>query len=453
LKFDKLAYSPLFEKTLVRFISEFNSEMNPTRVLSELSKTLNKKVSKDPVSSYNMNLSRGDDGVFKIESGFMTYRDSRLLILSLFKWIERNGSTDKRTNFIVDIKFIDSTPGPFKGTLFNNGITIDRIDKLKMILDFNESRVYDSFPTRRYGFISKSINRFEPNQKFIPKEDSPVDPKFYSIPNTSECGINFETLTNGFLRLQYIGGEDYNKKAQDVLDIISEFCVSAWNCTVNPGYSKDNITSFEKIVSRHTKVREAYIDYKVFKQNYPKIILTVDLLDNSKIVDSYYANIRDRIYDILTNIEYKGDIEINYDTGLGVIQIKGGKLKCNVIKNVEFIECEIEFGNYYNCDFYNSKIKDAVFKNCNLFLDSIAERCKLIDSFANRTIELNNCEIEGENGMMNCKMSGGIFRNGSIGMHAEISNDAVVIEYKKVKVGYMVAGDKILIPTKKFDRI
>lgn len=452
MKYDKLAFSPLFEKTLVRFISEFNSEMSPSGVMKELSKELKRKVSTAPAGSYNVNISRKDDGTYCVETAFGTYRDSRLLILSLFKWIERNGETDKRSNFYLDIKFIDSEAGPFKGTLFFSGLTIEKIDKLKMILAFDESKVYDTFPSRRYGFNSKSVSRFEANQRFIPKESSPSDPNLYSIPNTEDCGINFEMLNHGFLRLQYIGGQDYVKKPQEILDIISEFCVTAWDCTVNPGYSRENITSFEKIVNRNKKIRESYLDYSVFKKNYPNIKLTIDLLDNEKTIEIFYEKIRDRIYDLLNNIEYKEDLELNYDTTLSTLQLRGGKVKASNISGIDFVKVEIEFGNFTLCDFYDCSIKDSRLINCNLFLDSIADRCKLIDSVANRTTSLNNCEFEGTNGVLNGEMKSGIFRNGGIGMHADISKDCVVIEYKRLKPGYFVAGDKVIIPTKKYDK-
>jgi uncharacterized protein YjbI with pentapeptide repeats len=427
--------------------------MKPSRVLSELSKELKKKVSNQPAGSYNINITRGSDGVFRIETAFMLYRDSRLLILSLFKWLERNGSTEKNHNMYVDIKFLDAEEGPFKGTLFNRGTSIEKIDKLKMILDFDESKVYDAFPSRRYGFNSRSVSRFEPNQKFIPKEDSPVDPKFYSIPDTTNCGINFETLNQGFLRLQYIGGKDYIKRPQEVLEILSEFSVSAWNCTINPGYSKDNITSFEKIVFRHNKIRESYLDYAIFKKNFPSIKLTVDLIENPKTVYTFYQSIRDRIYELLTNIEFKEELEMNYDTTLGVLQLRGGKLRGNVLRGIDFVNCEIEFGTFESCDFYNCEIKDATIMRSNLFLDSIIHRSRLIDSVCNRTIELHGCEFDGANGVLNGKMEGGIFRGGGIGVHAEVSKDTIVIEYRKLKPGYMVAGDQVLIPLKKYDPI
>jgi len=423
--------------------------MNQSGMLRELSREFKTKVSKLDPGPYNINISRSNDGTYRLETAFCLYRDARLLILSLFKWVERNGETLKHHNMFIDIKFMDEEKGPFKGTMFNTGTKIEKIDKLKMILDFNESFIYDTFPSRRYGFNSKSIARFEPNQKFIPREDSPVDPKFYTIPDTTDCGINFETLNKGFLRLQYIGGKDYVKKPQEILHILSEFCISSWNCTINPGYSKENITSFEKIILRHVKIRESYLDYLLFQKNFPSIKLTVDLSDNPKTLYTFYPNMRDRLYDILTNIEFKGEILINYDSSMGSFQIKDATIKVNSVKNIEFVTCEIEFGSFDTCDFYKCKLVDCLLYRSNLFLETEANRCKLIDSVVNRTSEISSCEFEGFNGALNGVMKGGIFRSGGIGVHAEISSDVIVIEYRKLTPGYMVAGDKVLIPSEK----
>lgn len=449
MKFDKLSFSALFEKTIVRVIAEFNSEVAPSSVLGDLTKTLKKQVSKQDASNFNVNIKRSTDGIYTIESAFMSYRDARLFCINLFSWIEKNGSTDKRCNFLVDIKFLDETPGPFKGTLFNRGITIEKIDKLKMILDFNEERIYKVFPSRRYGFNSKSINNFTPNQRFIPREESPVDPKFYVIPETTNSGINFETLNHGFLRLQYIGGLDYEKKAVDILDIISEFIVSAWNCTYNPGYTKENINTFEKIVMKQSKIREAFQDYQLFKKNFPNIKFTVDLMENPVMLDQFYQTIRDRIFDLLINIEIQGELELNYDSSVSMLQLKDGNLKCNSIKNTEFINCKIEKGELILCDLYSCEVKDSILNKCNFF-ESGAERCLFKDSAVNRTSEITDCEFNGVHGSLNGKMIGGLFRSGGVGVFAEFTNNVVVIEYTKLKPGYWVVGDKVIIPTKKY---
>jgi hypothetical protein len=47
-------------------------------------------------------------------------------------------------------------------------------------------------------------------------------------------------------------------------------------------------------------------------------------------------------------------------------------------------------------------------------------------------------------------MNGGVFYKGKLGIYAEISKDTKVIEYERLKPGYFVAGDTVIIPTKKY---
>jgi hypothetical protein len=453
MNFNSHGLNALYEKSLIRIIADFGSDKDPRSVISELTKELKTKVSSLDPGPYNFNLTRTEDGVYHLTTPFMLYRDSRLLVINLLKWIERNGKTDRNDNLFFDLKFMDSVSGPFKGTLFNTGTKIESIDKLKFILEFNEEKIYKTFPSRKEGFVSKSILRFDPKQKFIPKENSSIDPNLYDIPNTKNCGVNFETLNQGFLRLQYIGGTRYEQKIEEILEILNQFCVTSWDCTINKGFTQSNILTFQKAVSKSDKIRESYYDYSIFKTLYSNVKFTVDMIDDKKTLESYYQSLRDRIYEIFSNIEIKGNVELNYDTTLSVFQFKEGNLKCNEIFGVEFIMCKLEFGYFVNCDFYDCEIIDSKIQTSNLFLHTIANRCNLFDSFANRTCELLNSEFDGTNGVLNAKMVGGLFRKGKVGNFSEISDTTTVIEYQPLKSGYMVVGDKVIIPTKKYRQL
>jgi hypothetical protein len=449
MNFDSLSLSPLFEKSLIRLTAEFGSTKTPGSVASDLSKELKRRVSKDLPGDYNIQLVKTDDGKYQLTTSFLLFRDSRLLIISLLKWIERNGLTDKAHNFIVDLKFSDVIEGPFKGTLFNTATKIESIDKLKFILEFDESKVYDSFPSRKNWYTCQSIQRFDPIQKFAPKQNQEIDPRFYNVDSGANCGVNFETLNEGFLRMQYIGGTKYNEKVKEILEIINEFCVVAWNCTVNKGFTKDNISKFERLIQKTNQIRESYLDYAIFKKNFPKINFTVDLLNNQKMLETYYNILRDRLYEFLINVEFDKEFDLNYDTEFCNLQVRDADLKIHKANKIDFINSKISFGIIERCDLYDCEITDAVLSECNLFRYTKADRCKLINSVCNRTAEINQCDVEGTNGVMNGKMNGGTFFNGKVGLFANISNDTNVIQYQKIKSGYFVAGDQIIIPSKK----
>ena len=454
MNFNSYNLTALFEKSLIRITADFESAKEPKSAVSELSKLLKTKISTNEASSYNFQLKRSEDGIYHFSTSFMLCRDARLITIDLLKWIERNGSTGRNDNFLVDLKFLDEEQGPFKGTLFSTATKIDNIDKLKFILEFDEDRVYKAFPSRKDSFNSQSIIRFEPTQKFIPREAEAVDPRVYDIPSTQNCGINFETLNQGFLRMQYIGGSGYHTKVRQVLDVMNQFIVTSWECVINKSFTKENLNRFEKAIAIKQKIRQSYLDYDLFKKNFPKVKFTADLISDKKVLESYYNILRDRLFTIFTNCEfYNNEFEINYDSTLSVIQIRDAKIKCKEIEGLEFISCTITNGVFNRSDFYDCKIDDATIIQCNVYLDSIVTKCNLSDSFSNRTTELIDCDFDGINGVLNGKMTRGIFKKGKIGLFANVSPDTTVIQYQPLKSGYVVAGDQIIIPTKKFDQL
>jgi hypothetical protein len=52
--------------------------------------------------------------------------------------------------------------------------------------------------------------------------------------------------------------------------------------------------------------------------------------------------------------------------------------------------------------------------------------------------------------VLNGKMNGGTFMSGKVGIFANIMPNTIVVKYQPLKTGYLVAGDQIIIPTKKF---
>ena len=56
----------------------------------------------------------------------------------------------------------------------------------------------------------------------------------------------------------------------------------------------------------------------------------------------------------------------------------------------------------------------------------------------------------GMNSVVNGQMEKGIFRLGKIGEHAEISKGTLVVKYANIKSGFFVAGDNVILSTKKY---
>ena len=446
MDFNSLTLSPIFEKSLIRLVADFGSDLDPKSASSSLSKSLNIQISSKEPSKFSYQLTRTSDGVYHFTTSFILHKNARLVIINFLQWIAKNGFTKDDNSFLIDLKFVDKEEGPFKGTLFNTSTKIDNINKLKFLLEFDENKMYNKFPNRKYGFISKTINNFTPLQKFIPKESDIIEPMFYSVPNTSNCGVNFEMLLSGFIRLQYIGGNSYETKINSILDILNYFTFTAWDTVLNPRLNKANIDKFEKIVKKTEFIRDSYIDYDMFNKKFPNITLSVDLVTNKTVLKTSYTRLRDSIYNILTGLKFDGKLNLNYDSTFAIFQIRDAKIKGNNCDHVEFIKCDIQFGSYTKCEFYDCKIKNTQLDTCNLFLDSVCENSEIINCVSNRTTTLINCSVSGENSVINGKMENGIFKNGKIGEHTKFNN-TTVIQYQKLKAGYLVASDKVIIPT------
>jgi len=452
MNFNSLELSPLFEKTLVRISADFETSKSLRSVISELSKELKTKVSEELASTYNFQIKKTDDDIYHLITPFLLYRDSRLTLINLLKWIERNATTKRNHNLVIDCKYIGVESGPFKGTLFFDSIKIENIDKLKFVLEFDEDKIYKDFPSRKNYYLCQSIKRFDISQKFIPQNNSVVDPKFYTIPYTKTSGINFDCLIEGFLRMQYLGGEDYEKKIEQILYALNQFCVTAIDSTINKTLTEKNIKTFNSIIDINNKIRNSYYDYYIFQKNYPKVKFTVNLIDNKKILETFYSSIRENIYQIFSNLSEFKSMELNYDTSISVFQIRDATIDAKTINNVEFIDCEINSGNFENCNFYDCKIKNSVLSKCNLYLETTSEKSNIIDSFINRTVKIEDCEIDGMNGVFNGQMNGGIFRKGKIGIYGKISKSTKMIQYNPIKPGYIVSGDDVIVATKNFKR-
>ena len=70
----------------------------------------------------------------------------------------------------------------------------------------------------------------------------------------------------------------------------------------------------------------------------------------------------------------------------------------------------------------------------NLFDRCKASNCKLKDSYVNRTSEIIDSYVCGNNGVMNGSMKGGIFREGKITDMAKFDGTEVV-KYEKIIPG------------------
>lgn len=141
--------SILSENCLLRVIADFNSSLGLRSAIFSLGKTLNEKISDKIIENSEFSeLKITESGKFSLCSKFYNYREFRIKVINLLKWIQQNGSTDSSCNLYIDLKLVNKTEGPFKGTMFFKGNSVENINKLKFILSFDESKIRLNFSER-----------------------------------------------------------------------------------------------------------------------------------------------------------------------------------------------------------------------------------------------------------------------------------------------------------------
>jgi hypothetical protein len=161
--------------------------------------------------------------------------------------------------------------------------------------------------------------------------------------------------------------------------------------------------------------------------------VSVDLNDDPQVLESYWGNIREKLYEIIVSGGMRKG-EFNYDAEVGHYQLKNTKLKNCRVSDVEFINCEME-GIFDRSWFFGCKIKNSRLTDCHLVKENIIDFSKVAESELHISNVLNDCYIENKKQIINCEVNAGVIRNGEIGKLAKISKDTLIVEGQPAEAG------------------
>jgi len=351
----------------------------------------------------------------------LLYAKARIVLISAFGVIKEFGYTD--SSCIV------------KTTLsFNRGMSnldVRNINVLKFILEFNEDMAFRFFPNQKDSIYVKSIKNITPQNRFFRSENLKVEDFNYVLPNMKYFGVLFDDIKDGDISFRYIGGERYEYNIIEALDLIGVYITYIQRTLFDSGFSAKNKEELKKIIKKSEKILQAYESSSKFKEVFPDIKLTVDMDDNDQILKSKYVKFRDDIFELLSSSDItKG--EINYDSAMSKIQAQ--KLKGHIyeIEDWEFVNCELDIEFARNCNFFDCKLNNSSISRCNIYRHSIIKKSKLRDTYINRTCEVIDTFISGQQSMVDGKIVRGKIIGGRIGNHSKISPETEKLDFTKV---------------------
>jgi len=200
-------------------------------------------------------------------------------IENVFKWIDKNGSTDSSCGFHVHMS-----------------LQINDLDTLKLILFAEEGIVYKHFANRIGNNYAKSIRDshisvMEPLTVSDVIELSQGTTIEKNFDTGKYLGINLVDLRNNHIEFRYMGGADYHKKFKEVREVIANY--AHWlSIACDPEYKKkEYITKVSRLANYFNYI---YMD-KIVKKFYRMV---KDEYTSNATTDKEKASIK-RISDII----------------------------------------------------------------------------------------------------------------------------------------------------------
>lgn len=363
-------------------------------------------------------LSMGWDGI-ELVTGPLKYVDAKIYLLKVLKILQGPlFRTDDKCSLHINISF-DKETSPK---------TLENLNKLKLILEVDENLVYKYFPERKNNFYAKSVKRLIPFKNFDFAGNA-IDILVNSIelPDTKYYGINILNVYNGRLEFRYIGSEGYQKRTFEILHLMDYFIELTWNC-INETLTNENLIELEEYLSKNINQFKNFLTLDNFIAEFPSVELQIDQNSDLIIVKTYYNQIYDKLYEIITNIYNLNNCIINYNTQNKKLELVDASFKTIFdIKNIDIIDCVIDGGSFSNCIFLNCEIKNAHLNKCQLIstdvYNSKVESCKIIEGSILHDCYVDNC-------FLNAEMRSGVFRSGKLGEYGEIGKDVKIVTPK-----------------------
>ena len=411
---------------------EFFANEGLEKVKESLSNTLNKQIRIEEKAHSEFSPTEdifklepdnsGGTGMIELVTGPMPFVESKLIIAKTLKWIRENGSTNERCSIHINVAF--------DGKKLGTPVNVSKLDIGKFVLNFDESKIYEAFPNRKDSVYAKSIKFIVPLSGMTQPSPEKRLWKNYMFVTEKYYGVNFSKLPKNYIEFRYLGGKDYEKKYNTIMNLTEHFVLSLYESLMNPKYTDKDLKVLDKLLEKHKGVVQSYKTYQAFKKQFPNINLMVDLKTYDQIIEMYYPKMREKIFELLTKADLKSGL-INYDSDTGRMQIKNAELmRCFEISGVDIVDSKIQ-GNIIRCDLFTCELVNSSMTECNLFGASDATDCKIEDSYVSRNVMCKDSYIYGMRGVFSGEMEGGIFRKGRATKLARFEN-AEIIELEKI---------------------
>ena len=424
----------ILNKVKIGFEFEFFTKLKARKLMSEIKKTLNVKVTTgvkersfsreitgnssefvptDKVFKLEKDYSGGPD-MYELITGPIGYFDARKVLILMLKKIQEIGMTNDRCGLHINISFDD-------GDLLAMHVNI-----LKFCIDFLdiEKNIYKDFPSRKNNIYANSITRLVPDFNYMQLDlnNLSIEKMKFLLPLESRYfGVNFKKLKNNYIEFRYIGGSGYEKKIDKILNYTDDFIYLMYENLTNTNINANRADKFTKHIKKKISKIGAFKNFDLFKEAFLDIDLSVDLKNNHGLLKMRFNEIRQLLYELII-INGMTSGSINYDSDISKIQVRDAKLKnLKVLWDIELFDCEIS-GFLESCRIYNCIISNSILGACDITGATDIKNTKVYNCDIGSAVNLDNCYIQAKNK----KIKGVMTRCIISGPHELLSGNAEV---------------------------
>lgn len=359
----------------------------------------------------------------ELVTGPLPYIEARMVLVRVLNWIQENGWTTEKCGLHINISFDE-----FYVKL---ACKLSHLDKLKFILSYDESEIFKYFPNRENNIYARGIKQVYPVNKFMVFDNiKGISKDMYLTPNTKYYSVNFDKVKNNYLEFRAIGGAGYEKKPDEILNILEYNALTLFKCLDAPGYDEDNLNTLNKILSDHKNSVGAFTNVDMFFLKYPDIKLFIDLKGDREILKSYFHILKDKLFDLIL---FGGATKalVNYDTEISRVQIKDATFKDSfLIRDVDLVNCNVS-GIIENCNLWSCKVEKSHLENCDLLVSNKVYDSKITKTEMGPKTLIDNCYIENGSRTINGTVKNSIIRSGQISDMVKMDDNTEVIRIKR----------------------
>lgn len=189
-----------------------------------------------------------------------------------------------------------------------------------------------------------------------------------------------------------------------IIDYFASFATACASRKIDMGGMK----ALNALKEKFNRISSDFSSYATFRRAYGgKFAVSIDMDEEPTYIEAFFSMIKPelfRIYNLLCQCKpnERKRIHINYDSDESrwqVNSLKSGKYGIGDVRDLDIVNAELQFSNFYGCNLMNCKISD-----CNIYDGSLIGTCEISDCtisgcYFGQDTTAKECHIEANNTM------------------------------------------------------